>query len=72
MCSYILVTILVIEDFINSGEYYGDVGFSFSYDVNFTELNISLKGRVAVELVIIYSSGIFDNQKRTKIMYPKF
>ena len=68
MCSYILV----VEDFINSGEYYGAVGFSFSYDVNFTELNISLKGRVAVELVIIYSSGIFDNQKRTKIMYPKF
>ena len=51
---------------------YGNVGFSFSYDVNISELNISSKGRGAVELAIIYSSDIFDDNRRTKILCPKF
>ena len=51
---------------------YGNVGFSFSYDVNISELNISSKGRGAVELAIIYSSDIFDSQRREKISCPKF
>lgn len=51
---------------------YGNVGFSFSYDVNISELNISSKGRGAVELAIIYSSNIFDDKRRTKILCPKF
>jgi type IX secretion system PorP/SprF family membrane protein len=51
---------------------YGNIGFSFSYDVNISALNISSKGRGAVELAIIYSNDVFDNQRRTKIQCPKF
>ena len=40
--------------------------------VNISELNISSKGRGAVELAIIYSSDIFDSQRRIKIHCPKF
>jgi len=51
---------------------YGNIGFSFSYDVNVSKLNISSKGRGAVELAIIYSTDLFDSKRRDKILCPKF
>lgn len=51
---------------------YGDVGFSFSYDVNISALNISSKGRGAVELALIYSTDLFDDKRFDKIHCPKF
>ena len=51
---------------------YNDIGFSFSYDVNISELNISSKGRGAVEFSLIYESDIFDKHRFDKIECPKF
>jgi len=51
---------------------YNDLGFSFAYDVNISKLNISSKGRGAVEFSVIYEGKIFDDNKHDKIICPKF
>lgn len=51
---------------------YGNLGFSFSYDVNVSGLNISTKGRGAVEMAILYQTDLFNNNRYDKIECPKF
>ena len=51
---------------------YNGVGLSFSYDVNISKLNISSKGRGAVELALIFESDLFDKKRYGKVECPKF
>ena len=51
---------------------YNDVGISFSYDVNTSNLNIPSKGRGAVELAVIFNSDVFAGKRNTKVVCPKF
>ena len=51
---------------------YDGVGVSFSYDVNISDLNISSKGRGAVEIAIVYASQLSREKRYTKVQCPKF
>ncbi len=51
---------------------YDGVGVSFSYDVNISGLNISSKGRGAVEIAIVYASQLSNEKRYTKVQCPKF
>ncbi|MEM6964973.1 MAG: PorP/SprF family type IX secretion system membrane protein [Bacteroidota bacterium] len=51
---------------------YERMGFSFSYDVNISKLNIPTKGRGAVELAFIYTGFVYDMNNHDKIICPKF
>lgn len=53
---------------------YGPFGVSFSYDVNFSKLNIASQGRGAAELAVVYTGALFQPTQRGRntVRCPSF